>query len=357
MILSKNFKAYLLKKLTNKKPVDFDLKDTKNILFMRYDRIGDMLISTPVFREFKLAYPHANVIVLASMTNKDILINNPYIDKVIINHKNNLLKDIASLILLRKLNIDACVEFDHSVVPHSIIRLKIINPKKIISVKKDGRYGVQGDDLEMYNFYTEKKKNSHFRNIWLDTLKPFGIVTNSNEYDLFINKKQEERALNFLNQFQSKCKIGINLEGAVSGKKINSEELLQICEGIKKNNQNVQIIILTHPNNLMKTSRIVNQVGLDYIAPSYKTDTIHDVAAIIKNLNIIITPDTSIVHIASTFDKPIVSIHENNLESYRLFSPISSLHRTIFSPLKKGISGFDVNRVIQFSTELIKEIS
>ena len=63
MILSKNFKAYLLKKLTNKKPVDFDLKDTKNILFMRYDRIGDMLISTPVFRAFKLAYPHANVIV------------------------------------------------------------------------------------------------------------------------------------------------------------------------------------------------------------------------------------------------------------------------------------------------------
>ena len=57
---------------------------------MRYDRIGDMLITTPVFRAFKLAYPHANVIVLASMANKDILINNPYIDRVIINHKNNL---------------------------------------------------------------------------------------------------------------------------------------------------------------------------------------------------------------------------------------------------------------------------
>ena len=357
MTLSKNFKAYLLKKLTTKKPVDFDLKDTKNVVFMRYDRIGDMLISTPVFRAFKLAYPHANLIVIASMANKDILINNPYIDRVIINHKNNLLRDIFSLLELRKMHIDACVEFDHSVVPHSIIRLRIINPKKIISVKKDGRYGLPGDELEMYNFYTEKKKNSHFSSIWLDTLEPFGIVTNLNHFDLFIDNTQEERALNFLNQFQAKFKIGINLEGAVKGKNINSKELFQICEGIYQINQDVQIIILNHPNNFMKTSKIVNQLGLDYVATSYKTDKIQDVAALVKNLNIIITPDTSIVHIASTFDKPIVSIHENNMESYQLFSPISSLRRTIFSPLKKGIGGFDISEVIEYSNELIKEIS
>jgi ADP-heptose:LPS heptosyltransferase len=357
MTLSKNFKAYLLKKLTNKKPVNFDLKDSKNILFIRYDRIGDMLISTPVFREFKLAYPNTNVIVLASEVNKDILLNNPYIDKVIINFKNNLLRDIFSLLRLRKLNIDACVEFDHSVVLHAIIRLRIINPKKIISVQKFGRYGVSGDDLEMYNIYTEKKKNCHFRDIWLDTLKPFGIITKSNKYDLFINNTQEEKALNFLKQFQSKCKIGINLEGAVKGKKINTNELIEICEGIKKINQSAHIIILTHPNNLLKVSRMVGQLSLNYISTSYKTDTILDVAALVKNLNIIITPDTSIVHIASTFDKPIVSIHENNMDSYELFSPISSLHRTIFSPLTKGIEGFDVTRVIEFSNELIKEAS
>ena len=77
MSLSITLKAYLLKKLTNKKAVDFDLKDTKNVLFMRYDRIGDMLISTPVFREFKLKNPNVNVIILASNLNKDILINNP----------------------------------------------------------------------------------------------------------------------------------------------------------------------------------------------------------------------------------------------------------------------------------------
>ena len=102
---------------------------------------------------------------------------------------------------------------------------------------------------------------------------------------------------------------------------------------------------------------MVEEIGLEYVVPSYKTKTILDVAALIKNLDIIITPDTSIVHIASAFDKPIVTIHEKNQDSFQLFSPTSSLNKTVFSPKDNSIDGFDVEKVIEFSNELIKEIS
>ena len=82
-----------------------------------------------------------------------------------------------------------------------------------------------------------------------------------------------------------------------------------------------------------------------------------DVAGLIMHLDLIISPDTSIVHIASAFNKPIVSIHEKNQDSYQLFSPISSLSRTVFSPRENSINGFNVRKVIEFSNELIKEIS
>ena len=74
------------------------------------------------------------------------------------------------------------MEIDHSVVPHAILRLKIINPKKIISVFKEGRYGVKGLDLELYDYYTEKFQNSHIRDIWLNTLSPFGVLPKSRKY-------------------------------------------------------------------------------------------------------------------------------------------------------------------------------
>jgi len=357
VFLTTEIKAYLLRFFTSKKARNFDIRNVKKVLFFRYDRIGDMVITTPVFRELKLFIPEIKITVLASKTNQSVLSNNPYIDDIFINYKNSFLNDFQTLFRLRKKKFDVCVEFDHSVVPHAILRLKIINPKIVISVAKEGRYGVKGSELKLYDFYTEKKNNLHFRDIWLETLSPLNIRPKSNQYDLFCTNSQIQVAKNFISKFHGKFLIGINLEGAVEGKKIQNTELEQICKGIKQANNNIQIIILTAPNNLQSVSQLVEEIGLEYVVTSYKTKTILDVAALIKNLDIIITPDTSIVHIASAFDKPIVTIHENNQDSFQLFSPTSSLNKTVFSSKDNSINGFDVKKVIDFSNELIKGIS
>ena len=133
MFSSRQIKAYFIRFLTRKKTIIFDIKNTRNILFLRYDRIGDMVITTPVFRELKLAYPEINISVLASKLNRGVLVNNPYVDRIYTNHKNNFLGDLPTILKLRKMKFDVCVEFDHSVIPHAIIRLRIIKPKKVIS--------------------------------------------------------------------------------------------------------------------------------------------------------------------------------------------------------------------------------
>ena len=50
MAFYKILKAGLLKVLTNKDSVNFELSEAESVLFLRYDRIGDMIITTPVFR-------------------------------------------------------------------------------------------------------------------------------------------------------------------------------------------------------------------------------------------------------------------------------------------------------------------
>ena len=348
-----NIKAKILKFVGSKKPVNFDIKNAKNVLFFRYDRIGDMVITTPVFRELKLACPNIKITVLASKLNKEVLNNNPYVDHIITNHKNFFFSDLPSLLKLRQQNFDVCVEFDHSVIPHAIIRLKIINPKKIISIKKDGRYGVNGTELSMYDVYTEKLKKGHFRDIWLEVLRPFDVAPKSNDYDLFITSELKNEAQNFIKKYPSKFLVGINLEGAVKGKKIRFSELYQICQELYHQNNNIQVVILTSPANFERASQKVKKMELDYVQMSYKTDTILAVAAIISQLDLIITPDTSIVHIASAFNKPLVTIHENNQDSYFLFSPTSRLHRTVFSKSKNSLNGFSVHLLLKHCFELI----
>ena len=354
MLSSRQIKAYFIKFLTRKKTTIFEIKNTRNILFLRYDRIGDMVITTPVFRELKLAYPEINITVLASKVNQCVLLNNPYVDRIITNHKNNLLKDLPILIALRKEKFDVCVEFDHSVIPHAILRLKIIKPRKIISVIKEGRYGVKGDELKLYDYFTEKPKDTHFRDIWLNTLNPFGVTPKSKQYDLFCSDQQKGNAVDFLSQFQKKIIIGINLEGAVKGKKITSDKLEEICRGIYHINREVQIILLSSPKLYSNIVRISQKMNLPYVVPSYKTVSVLDVAALIQNLQLIITPDTSIVHIASAFNIPIVSIHEKNNQSYHLFKPKSQNSRTVFSEFSDRLDGYNIDNIIRDSMDLLK---
>ena len=55
-----------------------------NILFIRPDRIGDMVLSTPAFAALKAKWPQAHLTVLASPDNAAVLKNNPHVDEVVI---------------------------------------------------------------------------------------------------------------------------------------------------------------------------------------------------------------------------------------------------------------------------------
>ena len=349
-------KGWLLLRISNKKNIQFDLKKTSKVLMLRYDRIGDMIITTPVFRELKRAYPDIELNVLASSINYEIIKNNPYIDNIYLNNKNNLLLDFLLLLKLRRRHFDVCFEFDHSVVRHAIIRLRIINPKKVISVKKNGRYGIDGNELKVYDFFTEKPEHGHFRDIWLSTLKPFEIVPFSKKYDIFYSQKQGNKAKEFLSKYSKSFLIGINLEGAVKGKKISFSKFYEICTRLYKLKKDIKIIVITSPENEQRVKKNLLNMKLDYVIPSYSTKSILDASALISNLNLVITPDTSITHVASTFNIPTITIHENNIESYELFSPLSDCSKTIFSESKNSLRGFSVDALIDFSIEVLKDL-
>jgi len=351
----KKLKAYLLRLLTKKKNLPFDLKKSKKVLILKYDRIGDMVVTTPIFRELKNAYPNISISVLASEENKDVIRYNPYIDKIYINYKNSILRDLPTLLKLRKIFFDVCFELEHSVIPHAIFRLKIINPKKIISIHKDGRYGVKGSELQLYDYFTKKDKKSHFGKIWLDTLIFFGVKPSNNKYDFFLSNIERDRAKNFISSLGNKIKIGINIEGSFPEKTIQKKELGQICRGLYSHCSNIVIVILASPHKISQKKKIISELGLDYVVPSYTTETIIDAAAIVEQLDLIITPDTSIVHIASSFDKPVVSIHENNKDSFRLWSPSSTLSKTVFAKSSYGLFDYDVDEIIKYSLSFIRK--
>jgi ADP-heptose:LPS heptosyltransferase len=59
------------------------------ILVARIDRIGDVILSTPIPREIKKARPDSYVAVLVRKYTKDVYLNNPYVDEIIIYDEDN----------------------------------------------------------------------------------------------------------------------------------------------------------------------------------------------------------------------------------------------------------------------------
>lgn len=59
----------------------------KRILFIIPEALGDVFISTALFRSLKEQYPWANLYVATKPENFDILLGNPYVHKIIPYHQ------------------------------------------------------------------------------------------------------------------------------------------------------------------------------------------------------------------------------------------------------------------------------
>ncbi len=60
------------------------------ILIVRTDRIGDVVLATPLLRELRRTFPHAYIAIMIRPYTQPILENNPYIDEIIIDDPENL---------------------------------------------------------------------------------------------------------------------------------------------------------------------------------------------------------------------------------------------------------------------------
>jgi ADP-heptose:LPS heptosyltransferase len=57
------------------------------ILITRIDRMGDVLLTTPVFESLRRRFPHAHICVMVVPENQSIVDGNPHINEVLIYDK------------------------------------------------------------------------------------------------------------------------------------------------------------------------------------------------------------------------------------------------------------------------------
>lgn len=109
-------------------------KKIKKILVTRTDRIGDLVLSTPVFSAIRAKYPDVWLSVLSFQENREILDGNPYLNEVILYDKKGSEKGLWGQFLFA--NKIRNRDFDVVIHLHSTNRMHVMSwlagiPKRI----------------------------------------------------------------------------------------------------------------------------------------------------------------------------------------------------------------------------------
>jgi len=167
----------------------------KKIAVIRFGKLGDTILTTPVFENLKLNFKFSKVDAFILPFTYQILKNNPYIDRIILVRKKRLksLKNIVQFAgYLKRQKYEMAIILQNSLSSALICYLA--------KIKIRAGYAVQGRSFFLTHPVKENNRyelNEVERN--LNILRAIGIPIRTRTTNLFFNKYEEKIAERFMN--------------------------------------------------------------------------------------------------------------------------------------------------------------
>jgi heptosyltransferase-3 len=261
-------------------------------LISRIDRIGDVVLSTPLPREIKKKYPNSFVTVLVKNYTKDIYLNNPNVDLILTyDNENGGNKPFWKLRNeIRKL------KFSHSFMLLPEERLNYL----LFLAGIPNRFGVGHKVYQMLTFtkYVNRKKYKQFRHeadYCLDMLRKINVEVKDIHPEIFLSEEDKKRAIDFRTKVLKNHNklIGINISSGNSAPNLSIDEYKKLIFELKKIAtfqiavmdkevptfiDNIEEVIYPNRNNNLRSS-IINFFALDLLV-SNSTGPMHIAAAL-----------------------------------------------------------------------------
>ncbi len=282
-------------------------------LICRIDRIGDVVLSTPLPREIKKNFPDSFVAVLVRKYTKDIYLNNPFVDEIIIYDEKSTFKSF-----LKMLKVIRSFKFTHAFM---LLPDERLNYLLFLSGIKT-RIGVGHKLYQFLTFtkYVDRKKyveERHEADYCLDMLRKIGIKPASIEPEIYLNENEKVIAQNFKQEFapNGEFLIGINSTSGNSSPNLSYAEYRKLIEklaAVKK----FRVII----TDLNPPEEIQNIDGVFY--PMTK-DTLRESIIKFSALNVLISSSTGPMHICAALKVPTISV----------FCPLPACSPKLWGPL------------------------
>ena len=327
------------------------LKDNsiKSVLFLRYDgKIGDMIVNSLMFREIKKVYPDIKIGVIARGAAIDIIKDNPNVDRIYEYYKDRKkIKDLA--LKIKEEKYDLLIDFSEMLRVNQMMLINLCRARINIGLDRKG--------WELFDLSIESGKDfkwtEHITKRYLAYLVRLGLKRENIDISYDIYLKNEKKYEIFFNKIKENKKLILNPYGASKHKSFSIETLENIITYLKGKDI---AIILTYFGDKYKELEFLEK-KYKYVYIPKKIESILDTAILIKKSDYIISPDTSIVHIASTFNKKMITVYPPKGGKYGVdhlvWAPKSKYNKVIFC--KDKIGTYDEIDINTFNMQEMKE--
>ncbi len=329
IFIRKLFLKLLLLIIPKKKLVnEIFLNENSVILFIRLNRIGDALVTTPLLYLLRKKTNY-QINVVASSYNYFIF-SPPIVDNIIVYDKKKV--NIFKLInKINKLKPDLIVDL-HDDVSTTVSLILALSKSKY-------KAGFNKINRNLYNYIIEKPEpsNTHIIERLMEFAKIFNISYLKEEVKIFYNVQEKclENANNYLfkNNLKNYFKIGINISAGSDARFWGIKNYKGLVSEIIKYPE-IKVILLCSPQDKHKAMEIS-----DGSIPIFYDESFENFSAMISKLNLLITPDTSVVHIASAFNVPVFGLYVKYSTNDMIWSPYNTEFECIITehPTLKNI--------------------
>ncbi len=283
----------------------------KRILIIRTDRIGDVILTTPVIKALRKAQPKSFIAMMVNPVGKGIVEGNPYLDEVIVYDKkgrdSGIFGFLNFVLNLKRRN------FALSLNLHTKKRVNLIS--YLAGIKERIGY----DNNKFSGLLTRRLKDlriegkKHEAEYCLDVLKAIGIKSDDKELFMPIKESAEKWADGLLRENNIKSTdtlIAIHPDASCPSKRWPIERFAQVCNKLIEE-KGFKVAIISGPKDSYIVKMVKRYLRHPVIDLSGKT-TVSQLASFLKRCKLLISNDSGPVHVASALGVAVIAIFGRN---------------------------------------------
>jgi len=330
----------------------------RSILFLRNDGIGDMVLSTPMWRILKQRHPEIRIGIVTSSRNSAIVESDPDVDFRYDCRGNELPSLLRAARETRRISWDLVMPLIYFKKTKMALLCKLFAPKATSSMVL-----MRANRSERYAHLFSVVLTTSYdpsRDLMLDLMREhfertLGLLVADDEWKLSL--RPDDRGVasirsavaDVLSADGTKGYVQVHLEAKDAFHELGVEGSLALSKELTALHPDRSVLWTASSRTADAAKRFLDVTPTPCVH-FQPTASLHELVGIVRGAELVLSPDTSVVHVAAAERGPLVGLYEHFPHQWR---PSHQPSRVVTPPHGQPVSAISIDAVVRECRDLL----